>query len=105
MLLTRVSAVLRRLVKTAILSNALSRVDEIWSNFVSFCRTKSSFACVDEDSDDSILEEESIVDIALVGIVTDDCALVDEVVEAGEEGFTWLREDVAVFAMVEGVEI
>ena len=58
MLLTRVSAVLRRLVKTAILSNAISRVDEIWSifdvwlsNFVSFCRTRSSFACVVEDSD------------------------------------------------------
>ena len=77
MLLTRVSVVLRRLVKTAILSNAISRVDEIWfdvwfSNFVSFLRTKSSFACVDEDSDDSMSEEERIVDIALVGIVTDD---------------------------------
>ena len=110
MLLTRVSAVLRRLVKTAILFNAISRVDEIWfdvwfSNFVSFLRTKSSFACVDEDSDDSMSEEERIVDIALVGIVTDDCALVNEVVEAGEEGFTWVREDVAVFAMVKGVEI
>ena len=112
MLLTRVSAVLRRLVKTAILSNAISRVDEIWSifdvwlsNFVSLFRTKSSFACVDEDSDDSMSEEERIVDIALVGIVTDDCALVNEVVEAGEEGFTWVREDVAVFAMVKGVEI